>query len=99
MFDSFIVDGYFRYYFGASGKPPAFTEKINFFICADRALYCAVIRNLAQDEHRNARGYRHRCHRRAFYVVTQQVTLLLIKALTKTEKAQMALKARGFRAD
>lgn len=46
-----------------------------------------------------ARGYRHRCHRRTLYVITQQVTLLLIKALTKTEKAQMALKARGFRAD
>lgn len=44
-----------------------------------------------------ARGFQAKCERRSFYVFSQRIVLLLIHALNKVEKSQMALKARGFK--
>ncbi|PJG83099.1 energy-coupling factor transporter transmembrane component T family protein [Caviibacterium pharyngocola] len=44
-----------------------------------------------------ARGYQAKCNRRTLFVTAQRVALLLIHALIKAERSEMALKARGFR--
>ena len=43
-----------------------------------------------------ARGYQPKLNSRTFFIAAQRVALLLIHALVKAEKTEMALKARGF---
>lgn len=43
-----------------------------------------------------ARGYQPKLNGRTLFIAAQRVALLLIHALVKAEKTEMALKARGF---
>ena len=43
-----------------------------------------------------ARGYQPKLNGRTLFIAAQHVALLLIHALVKAEKTEMALKARGF---
>jgi len=43
-----------------------------------------------------ARGYQPKLNGRTLFIASQRVALLLIHALVKAEKTEMALKARGF---
>ncbi|WP_040976563.1 energy-coupling factor transporter transmembrane component T family protein [Necropsobacter massiliensis] len=70
-----------------------------------RHLFVLTVRYIAvlgevhynMDRAMRARGYRTGFNRRTLFVAAQRVALLLIHALIKAEKTEMALKARGFR--
>lgn len=81
----------------AIGRLPLPKKFIRLFVFTVR--YIAL---LSQLKHKmfiamQARGYQHKFTTRTFMVVTQMVVLLLINALNKLEKVEMALKARGFK--
>ncbi|HHF0443377.1 TPA: energy-coupling factor transporter transmembrane protein EcfT [Haemophilus influenzae] len=80
----------------AIGKLPLPEKLIQLFVLTVR--YIALLGELRQkmDIAMRARGFRPRLNRRTLYVTAQSVALLLIHALLKAEKAQMALKCRGF---
>lgn len=61
--------------------------------------YIAVFNELNKNMERamRARGFQPKFNRRTLYVSAQRVALLLIHAMLKVEKTQMALKARAFR--
>lgn len=61
--------------------------------------YISLFSTTYQQLHRAmlARGYQPKFNFRTFIVIIQQVTLLLVKALDKVEKSEMALKSRGFK--
>lgn len=61
--------------------------------------YIAVLAELNQsmDMAMKARGFQVGFNKRSFYVLSQRVALLLIHALNKVEKSELALKARGFK--
>ncbi len=60
--------------------------------------YIAVLGEVHKNMDRamRARGYRAGFNRRTLFLAAQRVALLLIHALIKAEKTEMALKARGF---
>lgn len=61
--------------------------------------YIAVLSQLNQsmDMAMKARGFQAKFNVRSFYVLSQRVALLLLHALDKVEKSELALKARGFK--
>lgn len=60
--------------------------------------YIAVLSEVhkTMDMAMRARGYRAKFNGRTLFLAAQRVALLLIHALVKAEKTEMALKARGF---
>ncbi|MGQ0286560.1 energy-coupling factor transporter transmembrane component T family protein [Pasteurellaceae bacterium 22721_9_1] len=60
--------------------------------------YIAVFKELHQnmDMAMRARGFQAKFNARTFYVSAQRVALLLIHAMMRVERTEMALKARGF---
>lgn len=61
--------------------------------------YIALLSELNEkmDRAMKARGFQPKCNLYTIKVYSQRVALLLIHAMLKAEKAEMAMKARGFR--
>lgn len=81
----------------AIGKLPLPGKLIHLFVLTVR--YIALLGELNQrmEIAMKARGYRPQCNRRTLKIISQRVALLLIHAMVRTENAQVALKARGFK--
>lgn len=63
--------------------------------------YLGVLDDTRQrlDRAMRARGFRPRADRRTLAVIGQQIALLLVHAMLRAERAELALRARGYRAD
>lgn len=67
------------------------------FILTIRYIVVLSELNHAMDRAMKARGFQASCNTRTLSVFSQKIALLLIHALDKIEKSQIALKARGFK--
>ncbi|TCP97708.1 cobalt/nickel transport system permease protein [Cricetibacter osteomyelitidis] len=80
----------------AIAKLPLPSKLIQLFILTVRYISLLGEINRKMDIAMRARGYQPKLDRRTVKVYAQRIVLLLIHAMLKAEKAEMALKARGF---
>lgn len=80
----------------ALSRLPLPAKLLQLFILTIR--YIAVLAEVhkTMDMAMRARGYQAKFNRRTLFLIANRVALLLIHALVKAEKTEMALKARGF---
>ncbi|UKH23297.1 MULTISPECIES: energy-coupling factor transporter transmembrane protein EcfT [Actinobacillus] len=81
----------------AIGKLPLPSKFIHLFVLTIRYIALLSELNRKMEMAMRARGYQPRCNMRTLMITAQKVSLLLIHAMVKAEKAEIALKARGFK--
>lgn len=81
----------------AIAKLPLPKKLIHLFILSVRYISLLDDLNKKMDIAMKARGFQPRCNLFTMKVYAQRVALLLIHAMLKAEKAEISMKARGFR--
>lgn len=81
----------------AIAKLPLPKKLIHLFILSVRYISLLAELNQKMDIAMKARGFQPKCNWFTMKVYAQRIALLLIHAMLKAEKAEMAMKARGFR--
>ncbi|ASU15470.1 ABC transporter permease [Actinobacillus pleuropneumoniae] len=81
----------------AIGKLPLPSKFIHLFVLTIRYIALLSELNGKMDMAMRARGYQPKCNMRTLMIIAQKVSLLLIHAMVRAEKAEIALKARGFK--
>lgn len=77
------------------GLPPRFTRLL---VLTVRYIGLLGATHARMERAGRARGLRRGCNRRTLVVTAQMVALLLVHALIRAERAEMAMRARGFSA-
>ena len=80
----------------AIAKLPLPKKLIHLFVLSIRYISLLGELNDKMEMAMKARGFQPQCNRFTLKVYAQRVALLLIHAMVKAEKAEQAMKARGF---